>query len=112
MKNKILEKSIVGEVILSYSRNKKVLSACETGLGDISSSQGVFGLQRAFKIAGAQKILMSLWNIPDEPTYEFMARFYTLIFETKNIDKAFRQTQIEFNKKYDPYYWASFVLLD
>ena len=89
-----------------------VLSACETGLGDIKGSEGVYGLQRAFKMGGVKYIIMSLWQVPDKETVEFMEMFYTKLLKEKNIRLAFSETQIEMRKKYDPYYWAAFVLID
>jgi CHAT domain-containing protein len=89
-----------------------VLSACETGLGDIKGSEGVFGLQRAFKMAGAKYILMSLWAVPDEATKDFMLHFYTDLKKGKDIESAFRATQTAMRKQYsEPYYWAGFVLM-
>ena len=89
-----------------------VLSACETGLGDIKGSEGVYGLQRAFKMAGVKFIVMSLWQVPDKETVEFMETFYTKLLKDKNIRLAFSETQKVMRKKYDPYYWGAFVLVE
>jgi CHAT domain-containing protein len=90
-----------------------VLSACETGLGNIWQSEGVFGLQRAFKLAGARKIIMSLWDVGDKPTYELMTQFYHLLADGKTVDIAFEQAQKIIRGKYpSPYFWAGFVLIE
>jgi CHAT domain-containing protein len=89
-----------------------VLSACETGLGDIKGSEGVFGLQRGLKQAGAGSIIMSLWRVPDKETSEFMQVFYSNLLSMKDIRQAFVSTQKTMQKKYDPYYWAAFVLVE
>lgn len=89
-----------------------VLSACETGLGE-DLYDGIYGLQRAFKKAGAKSILMSLWNIDDKATSDFMTFFYKHISSGLSNQESYRRTVFEMRKKYqDPYYWASFVLLD
>jgi tetratricopeptide (TPR) repeat protein len=90
-----------------------VLSACETGLGEIRGSEGVFGLQRSFKIAGADYILMSLWQIPDYQTSELMNHIYTEWFSGKSIQEAFRMAQYLMKNKYpfQPFMWAGFVLV-
>jgi CHAT domain-containing protein/tetratricopeptide (TPR) repeat protein len=95
-------------------RNTKlvVLSACETGLGDIKGSEGVYGLQRAFKMAGVKYLIMSLWQVPDKETAEFMQCFYKNLLKLKDIPKAFQKTQKVMRQKYDPYYWAAFVLIE
>jgi CHAT domain-containing protein len=89
-----------------------VLSACETGLGDVSGSEGVYGLQRAFKMAGVNYIIMSLWQVPDKETMEFMTLFYENLWASKDIRKSFINTQKVMQTKYDPYYWAAFVLIE
>ncbi len=90
-----------------------VLSACETGLGEIKGSEGVFGLQRAFKAAGTEYLLMSLWKVPDKETAEFMAFFYNYWFNGNPIPTAYYQTQQYMKSKYpnDPFKWAVFVLV-
>ncbi len=103
------------EVSHLYLGNTKlvVLSACETALGDIKGSEGVFGLQRAFKMAGAEYIMMSLWKVPDKETAEFMTYFYESWFGGQSISDAFHETQRAMKLKYpnDPYKWAAFVLV-
>ncbi|MFH0894738.1 MAG: CHAT domain-containing protein, partial [Bacteroidota bacterium] len=89
-----------------------VLSACETGLGDIRGSEGVYGLQRAFKMAGVEYIIMSLWQVPDKETAEFMNLFYTNWFQNGDIRAAFSQTQRAMRKKYSAFFWAGFVLVE
>lgn len=91
-----------------------VLSACETGLGDIEGSEGVYGLQRAFKKAGVKYLMMSLWQVPDRATKDFMIRFYeNYLNEDLPIRDAFNKTQLEMRDRfYDPYNWAGFVLVE
>lgn len=97
-----------------YATQLVVLSACNTGIGEIRGSEGVYGLQRAFKRAGVDYLLLTLWSIPDsDQTVEFMKTFYQNWFSRKPIRQAFNQTQLAMRKKYnDPYYWAGFVLID
>ena len=103
------------EVSNLYLPNTKlvVLSACETALGDIKGSEGVYGLQRAFKIAGVQNLIMSLWKVPDAETSEFMANFYKEVFDGIAIDQAFYNTQNLMKNKYrnDPFKWAAWILV-
>jgi CHAT domain-containing protein len=91
-----------------------VLSACETGLGDIQGNEGVYGLQRAFKIAGAKYLIMSLWQVPDRETMEFMTTFYKNWLEGKmTIPDAFRKTQGEMRDRFgDVFSWGAFVLVE
>ncbi len=91
-----------------------VLSACETGLGDIQGNEGVYGLQRAFKIAGAKYLIMSLWQVPDKQTSLLMTTFYKKWLENKmTIPAAFHAAQKELRDLgLDPYQWAGFVLVE
>ncbi len=89
-----------------------VLSACQTGLGETGGTEGVFGLQRAFKMAGAKTLLMSLWSVPDKETKELMELFYTQYVQTGNVRASFEAAQKAMRAKYAPYYWAAFVLVE
>lgn len=91
--------------------NLVVLSACETALGDIQGNEGVYGLQRAFKLAGVKNIILSLWQVPDKETAELMTIFYNNYLSGKSIDESFNLTQQSLRKKYSPYYWAAFILI-
>ena len=94
-----------------------VLSACQTALGDVISGEGVFGLQRGFKKAGANTILMSIDKVDDEATRILMVEFYRNLMNGKTkhqslIDAQKHLRQVD-NGKYDkPEYWASFIMLD
>jgi CHAT domain-containing protein len=90
-----------------------VLSACETGKGEVKNSEGVYGLRKAFADAGAQNIIMSLWKVDDKVTQEFMTRFYEIWLNDKtSIREAFNRTQLEIKAKYpQPYYWGAFILV-
>ena len=95
-----------------YNTKLVVLSACETGLGDIKDSEGVYGLQRSFKMAGVNNIIMSLWSVPDKETSEFMQLFYQNLIAKQDVGIAFRAAQKIMRNKYSPYYWAAFVLME
>ncbi len=90
-----------------------VLSACETGLGDIRGNEGVYGLQRAFRVAGAKNVLMSLWKVPDLETEQLMTQFYHNWLEKKMpLREALDAAQAVLRKRLpNPYYWAGFVLI-
>jgi CHAT domain-containing protein/Flp pilus assembly protein TadD len=92
-----------------------VLSACETGLGDVNNSEGVFGLQRAFKLAGAQTLIMSLWEVDDRGTGVMMNYFYRNWLSGMSKQDAFKEAQrmMKTEPRYaSPYYWAAFVMMD
>jgi len=91
-----------------------VLSACQTGLGDVKGNEGVQGLQRAFKMAGVRYLVMSLWPVPDEETAVFMERFYENWLGGMAVRDAFSTTQKQLYAQYpyEPYKWAGFVLVE
>lgn len=87
-----------------------VLSACETGLGEIHVGEGVFGLQRAFVMAGTKTLVMSLWKVPDLQTQELMGDFYSRILAGQGRADALRDAQLALKSKYpNPFYWGAFI---
>ena len=96
-----------------------VLSACETGLGEIRDSEGVFGLRRALQEAGAESVLMSMWSVPSVETRELMTAFYVKWLSGEDKHQALHEAQKEMRDKVKarfagqdrPYYWGAFVLV-
>lgn len=87
-----------------------VLSACETGLGDLEAGEGVFGLRRAFVLAGAQTLVMSLWEVPDRETQMLMDNFYTRIIGGEPPAEALQAAQRDLkNERPNPMYWGAFI---
>jgi CHAT domain-containing protein len=87
-----------------------VLSACETGVGEIHVGEGVFGLRRAFVVAGARTLVMSLWKVPDQQTQELMIDFYRRLLTGVPRADALRQAQLQLKSRYpDPYFWGAFI---
>lgn len=91
-----------------------VLSACETGMGDIVGNEGVYGLQRALRLAGVKTVMVSLWKIPDKETSEFMNKFYALWTKGMPAKDAMHESRQAMKRIYpnDPLKWAGFVLIE
>ncbi len=89
-----------------------VMSACETGLGDIKVGEGVYGLQRAFLIAGAKQLIMSLFKVDDEATRALMRLFYQKWKNSGDVQSAFREAKRELREDFpEPIYWGAFVMI-
>ncbi len=89
-----------------------VLSACETGVGKVTNGEGVYGLRRSLVIAGAESLVMTLWQVDDFATKDLMAGFYKKLAAGKPRSAALREIQLELSaqEKYKhPFYWASFL---
>ena len=102
------------EIAMLDLRNTElvVLSACETEIG-VNLQEGFGGLVRAFKNAGVKSVLASLWKVPDDATAKLMTSFYKIFLSGTEMHLALKMAQKEVSKLYpDPYYWASFILLD
>lgn len=89
-----------------------ILSACETGLGDIKVGEGVYGLQRAFQMAGSASIIMSLWKVNDQTTQLLMTEMYRHIVLGKSNEVAFQLAQKALKAKFEnPQFWGAFVMV-
>jgi len=88
-----------------------VLSACETGLGDVNEAEGVSGLNKAFMQAGAKGTIMTLWSVADEQSAELISSFYTNVKQTNNnYSKSLKDAKLDMIKQnYHPYFWSAFI---
>jgi len=101
---------------LDLNADLVVLSACNTGLGNLRRGEGVVGISRAFQYAGTPSLLVSLWNVDDRSTSDIMIKFYENLQAGMRQNAALRQAKLDFlhtspSSQKDPFYWAPFVLL-
>ena len=88
------------------------LSACDTGVGEVRNGEGVYGLRRAFMLAGTETLVMSLWPVSDNVTRELMTAYYTGLKEGLGRGEALRRVKLNMLRRKDrqhPFYWASFI---
>jgi CHAT domain-containing protein len=89
-----------------------ILSACETGIGEVANGEGVYGLRRSLTIAGSESQVISLWKVADEETKELMVDYYQRLQQGGGRSDALRQVQLEMAQGVSnahPYYWAAFI---
>jgi CHAT domain-containing protein len=89
-----------------------VLSACDTGIGEVKNGEGVYGLRRAFLVAGTETLVMSLWAVSDYVTRQLMTAYYSGLKRGQGRGEALRQAQLNMLKskgRDHPFYWASFI---
>lgn len=89
-----------------------VLSACDTGVGEVLNGEGVQGLRRAFVMAGAESLIMSLWSVPDLSTKDLMVDYYRRLIQGDGRGESLRRVQLQMiksPKRNHPFYWASFI---
>lgn len=106
----------LGEIYnLEMNADLVVLSACETGLGQIARGEGIIGLTRGFLYAGAQNLLVSLWQVNDQTTADLMVDFYDRMLAGSSKAGALREAKLALIKRHPedakPYYWSPFVLI-
>jgi CHAT domain-containing protein/Tfp pilus assembly protein PilF len=95
-----------------WGTNLVTLSACETGVGEVRNGEGVYGLRRAFFLAGTESLVMSLWSVSDRATRDMMTSYYTGLKQGMGRGQALRQAKLAMLQRKDrqhPYYWASFI---
>lgn len=98
---------------LKLNSDLVTLSACQTGLGQFIRGEGIEGINRAFFYAGASSVLMSLWAVNDQATYQLMERFYTHLRSSESIMNSLRKAKLEMISSdilSHPYYWAGFIV--
>ena len=105
-----------GEIYnLELDADLVVLSACETGLGKISKSEGIIGLSRALLYAGADNIIVSLWKVTDKSTAKLMVDFYSNLLENEaERAEALHRTKLKMIEQGEfahPFFWSPFVLI-
>ena len=103
--------------MLDFDSRIAVLSACETGLGEVKSGDGMVGLARAFMVAGTERVGVSLWSISDAATVEFMKGVYRRVIDGGvEFGEAYYQEKRQFRRRRagweHPYYWAAFMLYE
>ena len=97
---------------LDLNADMVVLSACETGIGELQKGEGIISLARGFSYAGAKSIITSLWNVDDGTTPEIMNYFYSNLKENMPKDKALREAKLQYlnnTTNPEPYFWATFI---
>jgi CHAT domain-containing protein len=89
-----------------------VLSACDSGVGEVKSGEGVYGMRRALVLAGSESQIISLWPVSDKATKELMIEYYRRLKEGEGRSDALQNAQLDMLKsprRRHPYYWASFI---
>ena len=109
------DKLHTSEVYLLDLKSKLVvLSACETGIGKINSSEGSLALARSFILAGSENVLITLWKISDRHTKDFMLLFYNFIHKGHSISKSLQLTKLHYlsrDKLNSPFFWSGYILI-
>src|SRR5262249_46103205 len=95
-----------------YGTKLVVLSACDTGVGEVKNGDGVYGLRRALVLAGSESQMMSLWPVSDTGTRKLMIDYYKRLRQGEGRSEALREAQLKMlmhEKRSHPFYWASFI---
>lgn len=98
---------------LDLNADLVVLSACETGIGELQQGEGIVSLARGFTYAGVKSLITTLWSVDDEQTHNIITKFYQNIKKRQSKDLALRQAKLDYiqaspNIKAHPFYWAAY----